>query len=598
MISKRIACHPANDSYARLANYIAGHDHTREQKNVRTYTPQHHPGELGNLAENRLRRLSELGLAHRQGREGEERSGASLLSVDARPDRQAHAGLRRDADRAAGEKCLLKWASGCWAGDDYELGIREVADTQALNTRTTKEKTYHLIVSFRPEDAPRLTPDDYRAIEERFAAALGLAEHQRHCGVHINTENVHMHVAYNLIHPEKLTRVEPWRDYVARDKLCRELEKEYGLVVDNGREKRPEKTLGSAAATVEAHSGRQSFEGYAQEQASEIVAGLDSLQTWEELHTLLAERGLVLQKRGAGLVIRNRHGKQMTKASAADRALSLKKLEERFGRFAAADKEKMPESRVRYGAAPLQKAPNRGELWEEFQAARQEQRERLEASKRKWRDYCDDLQRRPVGRRARSAGLKMARQYAAQERHQLTVGYPANWMDFLRQKAAQGNETALAVLRSRHEEFAPEQFAAEQEKIQRQTDLQARKTEILERKGVSDRLKKTLLSDALMRSIAPGATMKISRHGVIIYTLPDGGSICDTGRRISFSESARETALAYMAAKWHVRRLEKDGKGRAVLVLSDGQKIVDEGQRQFERPAASRQRQREQGRGR
>ena len=185
MISKRIACHPANDSYARLANYITGHDHTREQKNVRTYTPQYHPGELGNLAENRLRRLSELGLAHRQGREGEKRSGTSLLSVDARPDRQAPVGLRRDADCAAGEKCLLTWASGCWAGDDYELGIREVADTQALNTRTTKEKTYHLIVSFRPEDASRLTPDDYRAIEERFTAALGLARHQRHCGVHI-----------------------------------------------------------------------------------------------------------------------------------------------------------------------------------------------------------------------------------------------------------------------------------------------------------------------------------------------------------------------------------------------------------------------------
>ena len=492
----------------------------------------------------------------------------------------------------------MRWAAGCWAGDDYDLAIQEVADTQALNTRTTKEKTYHLIVSFRPEDAPGLKADDYRAIEERFAAALGLSEHQRHCGVHVNTENVHMHIAYNLIHPEKLTRVEPWRDYIARDKLCRELEKEYGLVVDNGREKRPGKTLGSAAATVEAHSGRQSFEGYAQEQASEIVAGLDSLQTWEELHTLLAERGLVLQKRGAGLVIRNRHGKQMTKASAADRALSLKKLEARFGRFESADKEKMPESRIKYGADPLQKAPHRGELWEEFQAARQEQKERLEASGRKWREYCEELQRRPVGKRARNAGLKLARQYAAQERHQLTAGYPANWADFLRQKAAQGNETALAILRSRHEEFAPEQFAAEQEKMRRQTDLQARKTEILEGKGVSDSLKKTLLSDALMRSIAPGAAAKISRHGVIIYTLPDGGKICDTGRGISFSESARETALAYMAAKWNVRRLEKDSKGRAVLVLRSGQKIVDEGQRRFERPAASRQRQQERGQGR
>ena len=184
----------------------------------------------------------------------------------------------------------------------------------------------------------------------------------------------------------------------------------------------------------------------------------------------------------------------------------------------------------------------------------------------------------------------------AQERHQLTAGYPANWMDFLRRKAAQGNENALAVLRSRHEEFEPEQFAAEQKRVQVKTDLQAQKTEILEKDGMTASLKTSRLSDALMRSIAPGATARISRHGVVIYTLPDGGKICDTGRRISFSESARETALAYMAAKWNVRRLEKDGKGRAVLVLRDGRKIVDEGKRQFERPTVPRQRQREQGR--
>ena len=490
----------------------------------------------------------------------------------------------------------MHWAAGCWAGDDYALAIQEVADTQALNTRTTREKTYHLIVSFRPEDAPGLKAEDYRAIEERFAAALGLSEHQRHCGVHVNTENVHMHVAYNLIHPEKLTRVEPWRDYIARDKLCRELEKEYGLVVDNGREKKSGKTLGSAASTVEAHSGRQSFESYAQEQARTVMDRLESARTWEEAHILLAERGLVLQKRGAGLVIRNRHGRQMTKASAASRDLSLKKLEARFGRFTPADRERLPASEVSYGAEPLQKVPNRGALWEEFQAVRLEQRERLEASKRKWREYCEDLQRRPVGKRARTAGLKLARQYAAQERHQLTAGYPANWMDFLRRKAAQGNENALAVLRSRHEEFEPEQFAAEQKRVQVKTDLQAQKTEILEKDGMTASLKNSLLSDALMRSIAPGATARISRHGVVIYTLPDGGKICDTGRRISFSESARETALAYMAAKWNVRRLEKDGKGRAVLVLRDGRKIVDEGKRQFERPTVPRQRQRGLGR--
>ena len=67
----------------------------------------------------------------------------------------------------------MSWCAGCWAGDDYELAIQEVADTQALNTRTTQEKTYHLIVSFRPEDETRLTPEAFKAIEERFAQALG-----------------------------------------------------------------------------------------------------------------------------------------------------------------------------------------------------------------------------------------------------------------------------------------------------------------------------------------------------------------------------------------------------------------------------------------
>ena len=126
-----------------------------------------------------------------------------------------------------GEKSLVSWCAGCWAGDDYELAMLEVKDTQALNTRTTKEKTYHLVISFRPEDEAKLTSEIYKKIEEEFAQALGFEEHQRHCGVHQNTANIHMHVAYNMIHPEKLTRYEPFRDYWKRDKLCRDLEFKY-----------------------------------------------------------------------------------------------------------------------------------------------------------------------------------------------------------------------------------------------------------------------------------------------------------------------------------------------------------------------------------
>ncbi len=104
------------------------------------------------------------------------------------------------------EKSLMSWCAGCWAGDDYELAIREVADTQVLNTRTTREKTYHLIVSFRPEDEAKLTPEMLKEIELEFAKSLGFEEHQRHCGVHKNTNNLHMPVAYITRFIKFLTR--------------------------------------------------------------------------------------------------------------------------------------------------------------------------------------------------------------------------------------------------------------------------------------------------------------------------------------------------------------------------------------------------------
>ena len=604
MISKRIPCAPQNDNYARLANYIAaGREHdVRQELNdgKRYYDPQRHFEADQGLAGNRMRRLSECNLASYS--QGQKRGVASFLSVDARADRRAADRVRRDTDfpeDVKPEKCLMSWCAGCWAGDDYELAIQEVADTQALNTRTTQEKTYHLIVSFRPEDETRLTPEAFKAIEERFAQALGLSEHQRHCGVHVNTENMHMHVAYNLIHPEKLTRVEPWRDYIKRDKLCRELEKEYGLVIDNGRDKAQGQGLGERAAAVEAHTGRQSFEGYACDQGEAILAMLENARSWEDVHCAFARHGLELKPRGAGLVVKNRHGRHMAKASAAHRDLSLKKLEARFGVFQE-PRGKMPESERRYGAAPLQKAPNRNQLWQEFQEQRQEQKAALEDIRRKWERQRMELQRRPIARRTRSNLMKMSRQYEAEEIHAARMNQGVgNWLDFLRQKAAQGDETALAVLRSRKEEVASE---LTQKRIQARAAYLASKTAILENAELSTKTKNRLISVALMESLASGTTARISKLGSIIFTLPDGEKICDTGRSISFSDEARETALDYMTAKWGVKRrrvsLDRD-TGDLVYTLDSGQKVYDrKGRNAFERSAVvHRQRRQEQSRG-
>ena len=142
------------------------------------------------------------------------------------------------------EKSLMHWCAGCLGDDDYRNGIAEAVDVQAMNTRSKQSKTYHLVISFRPEDEAKLTPEEFRAIEERFAATLGYTEHQRHCGVHKNTANLHMHIAYNMIHPEKHIRHEPFRDYWKRDKVCRELEQEYSLAVATGGSKDKQRSLG------------------------------------------------------------------------------------------------------------------------------------------------------------------------------------------------------------------------------------------------------------------------------------------------------------------------------------------------------------------
>ncbi len=64
----------------------------------------------------------------------------------------------------AGEKCLMNWCEGMLGGDDYAEGIAEAKDVQARNTRAAS-KTYHLVISFRPEDEARLHRRYSRALK-------------------------------------------------------------------------------------------------------------------------------------------------------------------------------------------------------------------------------------------------------------------------------------------------------------------------------------------------------------------------------------------------------------------------------------------------
>ncbi|WP_066856592.1 TraI/MobA(P) family conjugative relaxase [Halodesulfovibrio spirochaetisodalis] len=237
-----------------------------------------------------------------------------------------------------GQKCLMAWSAGCMAGDDFQLGISEVLATQACNTRTKKEKTYHLIVSFRPEDEAKLSGEDFKEIEQRFAKVLGFEEHQRHCGVHNNTANPHMHVAYNMIHPEKKIRHAPYYDYWKRDELCRKLEKEYGVSIDPGRKQRKE------------------LHCYLTDRKVKILPAVKAAQSWEHVHATMALYGLQVScKDDVQFTPFEGAGRDCRVAGAEINSLLSKiALEERLGAFEP--KQKFYQTMEVFEPSPLDKS--------------------------------------------------------------------------------------------------------------------------------------------------------------------------------------------------------------------------------------------------
>jgi hypothetical protein len=497
------------------------------------------------------------------------------------------------------EKSLMHWCAGCLGDDDYRDGIAEAVDVQTMNTRSKQSKTYHLVISFRPEDEAKLTPKMFRAIEERFAATLGYTEHQRHCGVHKNTANLHMHIAYNMIHPEKHTRHEPFRDYWKRDKVCRELEQEYGLVVDNGRSKDKQRSLSEKAALIEAHTGQQSFESYAKAHRDKISPVLAAAPDWKTLHEGLALYGMGIKPHGNGLVIADRHNQRHTvKASAVDRDLSLKKLVEKLGPYLPAQGlEKIPE-RSRYQNAPLHRSPERGALFTEYRqgiekrktsltAVKDQEDVAIAAIKEKWTAKRRKLERLNIAKKNRRNLLQLARKHEIEEtaRAKLPFQHPreairgevpfTSWNGFLQYKAGQGNETALAILRSKLEAAEPErepqtavgkdwsqhgkeQFATNRAEIR--AEYAAREVAALENENVSSQGKKQLLAILRMERIAAEEAAHIrdfsatvDRKGTVIFSLPGGGRILDSGTELFFSgnnDTARHVAVRYAQKKW------------------------------------------------
>ena len=286
------------------------------------------------------------------------------------------------AAKDAGEKLDRLWIAGCDAGEELGDLDAALAEIEAVRKQKpeTKNKTYHLLVSFRPGDQEKLSSETLKDIEAAFAGALGLSDHQRVAGTHINTDNFHMHVAYNLVNPHTLKMVYPRHDFRALAKTARALEQKYGLAIDPGMtdgKERGREGLSRQAQDYERHTWQQSFQRYMLENKAEILEGIENAKNWQALHEGLSAHGVALRKRANGLVfVEAREGKQAIKASAFDRSTSKPALEKRLGPFQPMEKERAARiarsmSARRYKARPLLKGhPATGALWRRYLTTR------------------------------------------------------------------------------------------------------------------------------------------------------------------------------------------------------------------------------------
>jgi hypothetical protein len=499
-----------------------------------------------------------------------------------------------------GEKVLMHWSAGC-SFDDYLAGICEVEAIQEQNNRSKKTKTYHLVVSFRPEDEAKLSAEAFIDIEKAFALALGYENHQRHCGVHKNTDHPHLHLAYNMIDGEKFWRKSPFLDYYTVGRVCREMEKKYGLSVDPGIEPGNPKRTGQASArvkSIEAQSGQESLFSYILRHKDNLMREIEKAVSWPEVHAAFLKRGLLLKPYGNGLTLQDRYGKHRARPSQVDRSLGQGPLEKRFGMFQPPSPERLRDSTTleSYSAIPLHLGPERDKLYAIFQEEllwhrkvldeiNQEGRALYDAHKQKWAAKREHFKRLPMMKRDRDSlylelkkrerkDLEKIRAETAKRRNSVRALMPyTTWSKCLQHKAALGNETALAILRSKKEVVEPEIIVPRQETAAHQSpevrQWQERKRGILDLTGISNRTRRALLSVLKMREVFSKESgfpeepkYRIDGNGTVIYELPGGGTIRDTGREIHFSHhdrSAPDLALKYARKRWG-----------AAVSLSDG----------------------------
>ena len=241
------------------------------------------------------------------------------------------------------EKCIHFEAVN-FMTDTLEAQKMEMIALSLEGTRS-KDPIDHWVLSFRADEHP--TKEQARDAVAIFVRHCGLDGHQYVYGLHDDTQNKHIHIAVNRVHPETLQVIkinkgfdrEAAQQAIALIEHAQGWQKEAGARYDidqDGLPVRwhlaPQKPLGvsARAKTMELHTGEKSLERVVKEVAGPIIKGATS---WRELHDRLGAVGIQFEREGSGAKVYVGTAPVGIKASTIDHKASFAQLQKRLGAY-------------------------------------------------------------------------------------------------------------------------------------------------------------------------------------------------------------------------------------------------------------------------
>jgi hypothetical protein len=240
------------------------------------------------------------------------------------------------------EKCIHSGSRGFFS--EHLISQIQEMTALALESVRSKDPIRHDVISFREGEIP--TAAQVEEIADLYLKELGLVDHQCIYGLHADTDDFHIHLETNVVHPDthKVVVINKGFDHEALQKVCARLEHAQGWtpenksryhVLENGQmSERPvarERTSepSTSAKSMESRTGTKSAERIVIEDATPILV---KAKTWRELHDRLGAVAIRYERTGGGATIFV--GDVGVKASVIkNRAIRFGELQKNLGPF-------------------------------------------------------------------------------------------------------------------------------------------------------------------------------------------------------------------------------------------------------------------------